>query len=351
MTNEIKLSAINQKFIQNSKQNKETVTNSVEAEPKKVDKKKLAVGIGAAAGIAALVIGGILYFRSGKGQKVTQNIDTSKLNPIAQPKIQPDIEKAVDAVDDNLEKMFSSLNNPKAVHDNQGYAQTLVYTDKNSIESDLSGWIEKRKHAVMEANGSLGKFRYNVPDEIGIEKIKPHNYTQTSDIFIQTRLPKTGFPNSGFTIIDDKLTTFDGKAGNGWFEILGESFNNGYKAGIDKEGRACVIVNFIDSRQDAANRRIGTTVLLRSKNDKFNQDQLDLINMFEHLSVDEIATRNVSNPLGLALLVPEKDISKIDTKFEFNKNMFLSIIKHYADKHSDFVSEVTQGKTAQRLID
>ena len=351
MTNEIKLSAINQKFIQNSIQNKETVANSVEAEPKKVDKKKLAIGIGAAAGIAALVIGGILYFKSGKGQKATQNIDTSKLNPLAQPKIQPDVKKAIDTADDNLEKVFNSLNNPKAMHDSEGYAQTLVYTDKNSVENDLSGWIEKRKHAIMEGDSRSGKFRYNVPDEIGLEKIKPHNYTQTSDIFIETRLPNTGFPSSGFTIIDDKLTTFDGRAGNGWFEILGESIREGgYKAGIDKEGKACVIVNFVDSRQDVGKRHIHTTVLLRSKNDKFNQDQLDLINMFEHLSDDEIARRTVPNPLGLAFLVPEKDFSG-DTEFEFNKNMFLSIIKHYADKHSDFVSEVTQGKTAQRLID
>ena len=53
---------INQRALQNTQEgNNANVQNSVSSEVKKIDKKKLAVGVAAGIGITALVVGGILY--------------------------------------------------------------------------------------------------------------------------------------------------------------------------------------------------------------------------------------------------------------------------------------------------
>ena len=67
------LSPINQKPVQNTiKENETAVKNSITSSAKKIDKKKLAVGVAAGIGITALVAGGILYNKKINSKAIKQ---------------------------------------------------------------------------------------------------------------------------------------------------------------------------------------------------------------------------------------------------------------------------------------
>lgn len=65
------LSQINQQFISNQKQNQKTAGETVSTR-EKTNKKKLAVGLSAALGVAAIAIGGILYRKNSKAGSALQ---------------------------------------------------------------------------------------------------------------------------------------------------------------------------------------------------------------------------------------------------------------------------------------
>lgn len=345
---------------QNPKRERELEASSkpLDEQKKGFNKKKLIYTIGAVAALSAVVFGGILLAKKGK----IPCFNNSKIRPEAPQKPVDgqniDLKGKQDTIPPlDEEKLFEkqqdmilgALDNPKAGN-LTWYKHTPTCLSKTSVNDDILLWKEKLKNTPCEVEVKGREFQINnKADLLDLDKISAHNYEQTSDIFIQTRAHNTGFPKGGFAIQDNKLVTMSEDADFNWFLDTAfdkSSDNYGVTSGLAKDGKAFVVVHFREQRQDVGNRPAHTYVVLRSKTDKFNQDQLDLINMFQNLSQDKI-TKDC--PLGLSFLIPEEDAFKprnIDTSLEFNKNMFLSIIKHYADKNPDFEYS---SKTAKKL--
>jgi hypothetical protein len=74
-----------------------------------------------------------------------------------------------------------------------------------------------------------------------------------------------------------------------------------------------------------------TEMMLRSKTSEFNQDQLDLIKAYERNP--NLSDGKIGHPFGLSFLVPDETSINQASEFQFNKNMFLSLIHHFANKN------------------
>lgn len=133
-----KLSSVNQKVVSSATLKKETASNTVNNETKKIDKKKLAVGIGAAAGVAALVVGGILYARRGK----------------ANPKLQEGIKNFIDSNGNKIEGI--KLEKGKAIASDSsmfsGIMETITKSGKKVSIEYQDGFMTQSK-----INGKLFK--------------------------------------------------------------------------------------------------------------------------------------------------------------------------------------------------
>ncbi len=257
--------------------------------------------------------------------------------------------KAVDETAKMAEKIVDGVNNPKFA--DCWYRQTPVCFNETSVEKDMAQWIERLQKAPQETNiirrGEYVKLN-NPVDIKGLRSIKPHNYTDTSDIFINTRTLHAGFPD-GFAIVDGKMGDMQTSYNEYIDYALGKSGSDyGYRAGISKDGRACVELHFKEKRQDEAARCIHTRILLRSKDKTFTQEQLDAIKMFQNIDKEKIAP---NSPLGAAFMQEEEGSRHLTSLF-FNKNMFLSIIKNEADKYKDFdVQKLLSKGNIERYIE
>lgn len=316
------------------KQKKSKNTNiAVQKTETKDNKKKILLALGglAAIGVATVAIYTLTKNNkkaaqagqdlSKKGEDILQNLtkpnNSSEIIDEAAQKAQKLEEEA-----QNMKKLLDNLDSPKFLVSDigSGYVTTPAVINKNSVEEDLAAWIQKRNEAPLLS--SIGK-NLNSPDDIGLDKIKPHNYTQTSDILIKTREFDHGYLSSGFMVDDDKLKILDG-ADISKYKKFKEGAT-GLIKGIDENGKAYVYFGFRPDRHDCKGRPCLTVMILRSKTSEFNQDQLDLIKAWDNAKLDE------KSPLGLSFVVSKETSRNAKSELYFNKNMFLSLIHHFAN--------------------
>jgi len=316
---------------------------------KKNDNKKMLVKGGIILAAVGLAIAGFCVLRGRGKEKAAQAGSDIAGTVIKATGADETTAKAANEAVQNVEKILEGINNPKL--NGSMYAETPVCFDGTSVEKDMAQWIKRLQNAPQEASVvQRGEHvRINNPVDIkALGNIKPHNYTDTSDIFIDTRTLHTGFPD-GFAVVNGKMGNMQSSYNEYVDYALGKSRGDyGYRAGISKDGRACVELHFKEKRHDEAGRIIHTHVLLRSKDKNFTQDQLDAIKMFQNIDEESIA---LDSPLGAAF-IQEDEGAKTCTSLFFNRNMFLSIIKNEADKHKDFdVQGLLSKGNVERYID
>ncbi len=227
---------------------------------------------------------------------------------------------------DNPKQLIAdSLDNPQ-FKTNAFYQVTPTVVDKNSVQDDLTAWIKKLKEAPLKSSDG---YNLNAVDDIGLENIKPHNYTNTSDILMSVKEYRIDFPPSRM-VVDDELKFLSEPHGR-FFDLVDKNFdydNHDLFIGKDPNGKAFVTFRFTPTRQDFVGRPQATRIMLRSKTGEFNQDQLDLIEAYKKNQ----DLKNTGNPLGLSFLMPKETAHGDTSELQFNKNMFLSLIQHLANK-------------------
>ncbi len=316
---------------------------------KNEDKKKTLIKGGIIAAVIALAAAGLFKLK-GKNTDKLAEAGRSSVDAAAKAAGADETAKAAEAAEEavqKIEKIVDEINNPE--FQDYMYRITPVSFDETSVEADISKWIKRLQKAPQEASviqrGEHVRLNNSVDVKV-LGNIKPHDYTNVSDIFLDTRTLHSGFPN-GFAIIDGKMGNMKASYNDYTDYALGKSSGDyGYRAGISKDGRACVELHFKEKRQDKAARTIHTRILLRSKDDNFTQDQLDVIKVFHNTDKEKI----LNSPLGAAFM-QEEEGSKNLTSLFFNKNMFLSLIKDEADKYKDFdVQGLLSEGSAERYI-
>lgn len=325
--------------INNSADNQTKMKSALEADTldKSDDnkKQKLIKG-GIIAGVIALAVAGFFMLRGKGTEKATQagenavDAITARVNGTGGT---PRTEKTAEELTKTVRKAMDEIDNPKLIE--HWYKTTPVSFDETSVEKDVTKWIKRFEKAPRESSVIHNREHVKLNNPVDIKElssIKPHDYTNISEIFVDTRTLHGGFPD-GFAIVDGKFGEMSASYNDYVDYALGKgSGDYGYRAGISKDGRACVELHFKEKRQDEAGRICHTRILLRSKDGNFTQDQLDAIKMFQNINEEKIA---IESPIGAAFMLEEEG-SKNSTSLFFNKNMFLSIIKNEADKYKNF---------------
>jgi len=317
----------------NGNVNLKTPLNTDVFDKKNEDKKNTLIKGGIIAAGIAILTAGFFMLRNKNATKAAKAGNDAANAAVRAAGADEAAAKAADEAAQMVEKIVDGVNNPKFTE--LWYRQTPVCFDETSVEKDMVQWIERLQKAPQEASViQRGEYvKLNNPVDIkALRSIKPHNYTDTSDIFINTRTLHAGFPD-GFAVVDGKMSDMQASYNEYVDYALGKNGSDyGYRAGISKDGRACVELHFREKRQDEAKRYIHTRILLRSKDRTFTQEQIDAIRMFQNIDKEKIA---LNSPLGAAFMQEEEGSRSLTSLF-FNKNMFLSIIKNEADKYKDF---------------
>ena len=283
-------------------------------------------------------------------------IEKRKNLPVIEQPSQPVIrrpEEGAGVIQDELARIAEEINNAKPAN-SIGYKITKACLDETSAQEDISKWVAKVKNAPSEVRKKdSDRVVLNNPFDIDeLSKIKPHDYSETSDIFFTTRTYHVGFPQSGFVVKDGEFGTFERGDVLKYIDKVFIGYREsgyGYSAGISKDGRACVVLHFREQRTDRAARPVHTTVLLRSKDGNFTQDQLDAIKLFQNADRNAISGKEC--PLMFAFMQEEGD--GLTGALHLNRNMFLSILQDAADKIKDFdVVKLLKdnGNTVSRIL-